>query len=150
MAPLDEILAEQAFGDDGERFPALLYAKLAKRAVHVLGDMDQHWLLAGMAAARGWRCRCRHVGRMPRSARRYRPLRLGSRVGRGSRYHLLEFVIEDAGKRGKLLCPYAASLTGLVVKPLSRLASLWAARSSAAALLSGSVSAAVRPSGVAL
>ncbi|WP_267350591.1 hypothetical protein [Sphingomonas sp. GM_Shp_2] len=55
MPALDQILAEQAFRDHSERFTALLDAKLAQRAVHVLGDMDQHRLLARMAAAFGWR-----------------------------------------------------------------------------------------------
>ena len=51
MASLDQILAEQPFGDDGQRLTALLDAELTQRAVHVLGNVDQHRLLARMAAA---------------------------------------------------------------------------------------------------
>jgi hypothetical protein len=40
MAPLDQILTEQAFGNDGKRFPSLFDAELTQRSVHVFGDMD--------------------------------------------------------------------------------------------------------------
>src|SRR3546814_17144609 len=45
------ILPQEPLGDDGQRLAPFLDAPLPQGAVHVLGAMDQHGLLAGVAAA---------------------------------------------------------------------------------------------------
>src|SRR3546814_9432741 len=51
MPARHEILPQEPLGDDGQRLAPFLDAQLPPGAVHVLGDMDQHGLLAGVAAA---------------------------------------------------------------------------------------------------
>jgi hypothetical protein len=51
VASLDQVLAQQAFGDDGKGLAAFLNAKLTQGAVHVLRNVDQYRFLARVAAA---------------------------------------------------------------------------------------------------
>src|SRR3546814_8046918 len=51
MPARHEILPPEPLGDDGQRLAPFLHAQLQQGAVHVLGDMDQHGPLSGVAAS---------------------------------------------------------------------------------------------------